>query len=312
MPLRNIRIKVFRGAQNLPLYIAQKRRLFEKYGLYVELLFTKNSVELRDGLANGEFEIAHTAADNAIAMKDVAGHDVTIFMGGDSGLNELFSQPSIKTIASLKGGTIIVDAPNTAYALQAKKVLLDAGLEESRDYSVVPVGATYQRIEALKENPSFSASVLNPPFSEEARQAGFHSLGRIIDLIGAYQATTAFAMRDWLEGNPDLVVKYVSAYIEAVRFVLDASNRETATSVLEHSLGLSLNVAGQTYSRLVEPGFGLDKDACIDMDGLRNVLRLRSQLEGSADNDGLAASRYVDVRYYRQALQQLTSAGTAD
>jgi len=35
-------------------------------------------------------------------------------MGGDSGMQELFAQPDIKSVADLRGRIVIVDARNTA------------------------------------------------------------------------------------------------------------------------------------------------------------------------------------------------------
>lgn len=44
-----IRVKVFPGAQNLPLFAGVAKGMFAKRGIAVELLFTVNSTELRDG-----------------------------------------------------------------------------------------------------------------------------------------------------------------------------------------------------------------------------------------------------------------------
>ena len=58
-------------------------------------------------------------------------------------------QPDVGTVADLRGRTLIVDAPNTAYALQAKKILLGAGLKPG-DYQVRVVGGTFQRVVATR------------------------------------------------------------------------------------------------------------------------------------------------------------------
>ena len=68
-----IRVKVFPGAQNLPLFAGVAKGMFAKRGVAVELLFTVNSTELRDGLANGDIEVAHSAVDNSVAMVELAG-----------------------------------------------------------------------------------------------------------------------------------------------------------------------------------------------------------------------------------------------
>src|SRR5215216_2512586 len=97
-----LRVKMFPGAQALPVSAAVSQGFFERHGLKVEQLFTANSVELRDGLASGDFHIAQSAVDNAVAMVEVAKHDIVIVTGGDSSMNELFVQPDVRSLADLK------------------------------------------------------------------------------------------------------------------------------------------------------------------------------------------------------------------
>jgi NitT/TauT family transport system substrate-binding protein len=148
-----LRVNVFPGSQNLPIFIGLERGIFAKYGLKVELQNTPNSQEQRAGLAEGKFDIAHAAVDNAVAMVETAGRDTIIVMGGDASMNEFMVRPEINSIADIKGKVVAVDAPNTAYALVAKKILKNNGLIEGRDYTVRPVGGTLQRSQAIATNP---------------------------------------------------------------------------------------------------------------------------------------------------------------
>src|SRR6185369_314770 len=218
--MERMRVKIFPGAQNLALYAGIQQGFFARRGVEVDLQFTPNSVELRNGLAAGTFEVAYAAVDNAVAMREAAGQDVVILTGGDNSMNELFVQPDIASIDQLRGRTLIVDAPNTAYALQAKKILKDRGLQAG-DYTVKQVGGTFQRIEAMRADRSNSASTLNPPYSLQAVQSGLRSLGKVRDLLGPYQASGAFAMRPWAEANGDLLERYLAAWIEGTRWSLD-------------------------------------------------------------------------------------------
>jgi ABC-type nitrate/sulfonate/bicarbonate transport system substrate-binding protein len=93
-----LKVKMFPGAQSLPVLAAVQENFFLRQGLQVEVLFTVNSEEQRKGLAAGEFEIAQAAVDNAVAMVELAGEDVVIVTGGDSSMNELFVQPEIATV----------------------------------------------------------------------------------------------------------------------------------------------------------------------------------------------------------------------
>src|SRR5712691_6604157 len=125
-----LRVNTFPNAKALPLHAGIAKGIFAQRGFQIELHLTENSRSQRDGLAAGQFDIVHSAVDNALAMIEVGKHDVVITTGGDSGMNEFFVQPEIKSFADLRGRVLVVDAPDTAYALQAKKILAAHGLKE--------------------------------------------------------------------------------------------------------------------------------------------------------------------------------------
>src|SRR3954464_9666401 len=153
-----VKVKMFPGAQALPALAASSQGFFARHGLKVDILFTSNSDEQRAGLAKGEFEIAQAAVDNAVAMVELAKEDVVIVTGGDSSMNELMVQPDIGSVADLKGHTMLVDALNTAYALQLKKILLMSGLKENVDYKLNPIGGTAMRLRGRRENRAEKAA----------------------------------------------------------------------------------------------------------------------------------------------------------
>ncbi|HKA41925.1 MAG TPA: ABC transporter substrate-binding protein [Burkholderiales bacterium] len=300
-----LRVNVFPGAANLALFAGIDKGVFERRGLKVEVQFTPNSDQQRKGLAEGAFEIAHAAVDNAVHMVEDARQDVIIVMGGDSSMNEFLVQPEIRSIAELRGRIIAVDAPNTAYALLAKKILLKNGMREGRDYTVAPVGGAAGRMKAVVSDKQYAAVVLNVPWSILAMQNGLKSLGRTVDLLGPYQASGAFVMRSWASANGPLLERYMAAYLEALRWVTDPANRSEGVALLVQRLKLAPEVAGQTYDLLREPGFGLAPDARFDMEGFRNMLALRAEIEGQWGGRPPAPEKYIDLSYYERAMKAL-------
>jgi ABC-type nitrate/sulfonate/bicarbonate transport system substrate-binding protein len=299
-----LRAKVFPGAQALPAMAGVQQGIFEKHGIKLELLFTTTSQEQRDGLASGDFQVAHAAVDNAVAMIERAKHDVIIVSGGDSSMNELFAQAEVRSIADLKGRIVIVDAPNTAYALQAKKILRMNGLQDS-DYTVKPVGGTLFRYRAMREDRSHAASMLNPPFSIDAPNAGLKSLGRAVDLIGPYQATGAWVMRKWAAANADTLERYLAAFIESTRWAVAPANKAAAAKMLVERFKLQPEVASRTWDLLADPKFGLATDAQFDLAGFRNVLALRAEIEGDWGGKPPAPERFIDLSYYERAKHRV-------
>src|SRR5262249_30439223 len=179
------------------------------------------------------------AVDNALAMIEVAKHDVVIVTGGDSGMNEFFVQGEIGSFADLRGRVVVVDAPDTAYALQAKKILAAHGLKDGADYTIRPVGAAPSRLKAMAERKDNAAAILNLPFTVQAERLGMRSLGRTIDLLGPYQAGGAFLMRGWAREHADVLERYIAAYVEALRFVRDPGHRADAIALLTEKLRIS-------------------------------------------------------------------------
>jgi ABC-type nitrate/sulfonate/bicarbonate transport system substrate-binding protein len=302
--LFHLRVNAFPNAKALPLHAGIARGIFARHGLDLDLQLTENSKSQREGLAAGRFDIAQAALDNAVAMIEVAKADVVILSGGDSGMNEFIVQPEIGSFADLRGRTVIVDAPDTAYALQAKKILLKAGLHAGADYAIKPVGAVVFRYKALIEDRSNAGGVLNLPFNIQAEEHGLKSLGRLIDLLGPYQAAGAFAMRSWAREHAGTVERYLAAYVEALRFVRDPAHRADCLALLRDKLGLSDSAAARTYAQLVDPGFGFTPDAKFDAAGFRNMLALRAEIERTGGAP-VAPEKYVDLGYYERAMQSL-------
>jgi ABC-type nitrate/sulfonate/bicarbonate transport system substrate-binding protein len=295
-----LRVNAFPNAKALPLHAGIAEGIFEKRGLKVELHLTENSRSQRDGLAAGKFDIVHSAVDNALAMIEVGKHDVVIVTGGDSGMNEFFVQGEINSFADLRGRTLVVDAPDTAYALQAKKILAAHGLKNGTDYTVKPVGAGVYRFKAMAESKDNTAAILNLPFTVQAEQLGMKSLGRTIDLLGPYQASGAFLMRPWAREHAAVLERYIAAYIEALRFVRDGANRARNVALLREKLELPEKEAVRTYELLMDPRFGFTPDAKFDREGFDNVLALRAEIEGGTP---AAPERYIDLGYYERAVK---------
>jgi ABC-type nitrate/sulfonate/bicarbonate transport system substrate-binding protein len=294
-----LHVNTFPTARSLPFYVGAERGFFKARGLDVTLEFTESSERQRDGLASGAVDIVHSAVDNAVAMIDVAKIDIVIVSGGDSGTNEFYVQDTIKDYAGIRGHAIVVDATNTAYALQAKKILLQHGLKEGADYTFNPVGNGQRRLKALFDDKNNAGAILNLPYSLQAAAKGLRSLGRTTDMLGPYQAGGAFVRRAWARDNAATLENYLAAFVEALRWSLDPNNHTEAAAILADKLKLPQDVAEKSLALMAEPGFGFARDAAFDMAGFKNVLALRAEVEGGVPSD---PQRYIDLSYYDRAM----------
>jgi len=299
-----LQVIIFPGVHNLPLYAAQAKGFFAMRGLNVNLEFTPNSQVLRDGLANGTYDIAYTAADNGIAMVELAKVDVVIVTGGDSSLNGLYVQLDIQSYADLLGKTVVVDAPNTAYALLLYKMLQLNGLRKG-EYVVKPIGGTSLRLEAMRKERSHAAAMMDPPFSILAEKEGFRRLGLAVQVIGPYQARSTFVLRAWARAHADTLVRYIQAHVEGLRWAMNPANKAEAVALLAQRLKLGPDVALKCWELAADPVNGFAKDARFDLEGFKNVLKLRAEIEGQWGGTPPAPERYLDLSYYERALAGL-------
>ncbi|HYT23924.1 MAG TPA: hypothetical protein VEW05_27240, partial [Candidatus Polarisedimenticolia bacterium] len=176
------------------------------------------------------------------------------------------------------------------------------------DYEMKPYGATPQRLVAMREHKEFAGSMLGPPASIVARREGFVSLGSTQKLIGPYQSYGAFVQRKWASEHKDTLVRYLAAYIEAQRWLMAPANKQKVIELMMKESKIPADVAGETYAVLIEGHGGYADDARFDLDGFKNVLKLRAEVEGQWSGHPPAPEKYYDSSYYVEALAKLKGA----
>ncbi|BCW44829.1 ABC transporter substrate-binding protein [Arthrobacter sp. StoSoilB5] len=134
---------------------------------------TSSAEQLRELLA-GEQDMVVTAIDNLFEwtragadLRLIAQVEATTPLGIHAGAD-------METLADLAGCRFAVDAPDNGFALIAKRLLRDAGVEV--DYVVV--GGVRERLDALLGG-QVDATLLGPPFNQLAKQAGMR---RVMDV----------------------------------------------------------------------------------------------------------------------------------
>ena len=71
--LKTVNVIVFPGGFNWPIWVAQAKGLFDRYGVEVKVTPTPNSTFQLTNLIEGKFDIAMTAIDNLVAYREGQG-----------------------------------------------------------------------------------------------------------------------------------------------------------------------------------------------------------------------------------------------
>ena len=294
-----LRLIQFKAGYNLPVHVGRERGIFQRHGLDVESNYTPGSLYLCDALRKQEFDIAHTAADDIVADVEDFGDGPFIFMGLHSGLMSIVGAPGVKTVASLRGKRLAVDARASGFVFVLEKLLRSNGFA-SDDYKLEEIGGVDRRYRALVEG-EVAGTILLPPFTANAVALGCHVLARGEEIVSSYQGTVGAAKRAWARKNRDSLVSYIRAYIEATQWCFDTKNRASCLELLAIHNGLEGKAAEQTLDTLLDSACGLYPKAELNLRGLETVLTLRAEM-GYLKQPIPSTERYIDLSYYERAM----------
>ena len=132
----------------------------------------RSSDEQFEALASGNADVVVTAMDNVIAWNRRTGPGdfrIVAQIERTTPLH-LVSRLGVETLADLRGGTLLVDAPDNGFVIAARALLAQAGLGED-DYALLPAGGVKERLDALLAGQG-TCTLLGPPFDAVALQAG--------------------------------------------------------------------------------------------------------------------------------------------
>lgn len=286
----------FGGATNLPVWIALERGMFEKNGLKVKLDQTRGSKEQMADLMSNKYQFATTAYDNIVAHTEGQGsaqydnYDLVAIGGVHSGLNSIVARPEVKTWNDIRGKIAAVDSPKSGYATVLYEILEKRGIFRDKDYTIVSVGGTGARVDALKAGKAHIA-VVSSPQDMQMEKEGFVILGDAAAALGEYQGSVYAVRRSYAKENEKTVIAFMRTIQQAHELVF--TDKAAAVDMLKkRSKGLSDSDIEMMYKRLTGPG-GLLRSADVSKEGVGNVLRLRG-----TPGDG---SKYMDTSFSQKA-----------
>ena len=105
------------------------------------------------------------------------------------------------------------------------------------------------------------------------------------------------------DARETILIDYLSAYIEGVRWVLTPANRKAATALLSERMSLTHDVAALCLEQICDPVLGFRPDAALDIPGMEKVLSLRANFRGLQDHPPIG--KYYGGQFYQRALTSL-------
>jgi ABC-type nitrate/sulfonate/bicarbonate transport system substrate-binding protein len=275
------------------LIVARVKGLFAANGLEVDIMVTPNSTDQMRGLSHGSWQIVSTAFDNVLGWSGREGAEIVAIAQVAQGITlPVYVRPEITSWEELRGKPLAVDAVDTAYALVLRRILLAHGLEMDRgDYTLLPKGATGQRLESMTQGETF-AGVLNPPWDAKANAAGMKRFADQREILPDYPGGVFAVNRQWADENRDTVVNYLAAWDEGLRWARDEKNRDEVIKLISEAEKMDEKSAANRLRQL-------PTDGRLNLAGLQSVLDLRVQF-GLTPPMGKDLVKYYDESFHNQ------------
>jgi len=201
----------------------------------------------------------------------------------------------------LRGATVAVDVPSSGFAFALYAVMATAGLRPGADYTVLTMGSTPRRAEALRAG-GCAATLLNAGHDVAAETAGCRRLARVVDVVGPYLGAVIAARGEWLDRHEQVARRFLHAWSEAAALVRDPEAAGAVTAAAAAVQPGPPEQVAAVVATLTSAREGITAAPEVDLAALRTVVDLRARFGGFDRDVDVPAVRdggagLIDPRY---------------
>jgi len=203
-----------------PWAIAQDQGFFKQAGIEPDFIYVPSAPGLMQQLVAGSLDVVGLDGVVEAVHADAAGAKVGILriINGTTPY-EFDAQPSIKSVQDLKGKTICLGGSKDITRVYVEQIMKANGLTDDQvSFTIVP--NTAQRLAALKSG-TVAATMLLPPFSLIADQAGFHNIASVRDYAGDIPFAGAFTTGAWANAHPQAAKSLIRVIDQSIAWFDD-------------------------------------------------------------------------------------------
>lgn len=298
-PQERVRMGVSsRGFGSLPLFVAEKKGFYAKYGFRTETVMIRSSVAV-PALLSGDldyyngFQPAVSAAIKGIPIK-------LLMMGAEKVIFMVLVKPEVKTIQELKGKVIGVSSAGSTIHMSLLSILNHFRIDPARDVKILPAGDVRSQLAAMQSGKIDAASH-GPPLDSLGATMGYRVLLWDKDYVDI-PISGLDVSEVKLQKAPEQVKRMIKALIESQRFI--RTQKDEATKLIAEWMTVDLPTAENLHRNL---GMIFSADGTITESSLRAALQLEAELSKTKPNVSPAA--IVDTRLLLEAQQELRKTG---
>jgi NitT/TauT family transport system substrate-binding protein len=260
---------------NTPLWVGRDKKIFDKYGVDVQLLFVMGGALVSQMLAAGEIHVAANAPAALVSLI-AGGTDIALFLGiSNTSPFTLITQPNIKTAADLRGKRLGTARFGGSSHISALIAIDHLGLDVKRDKIILmQTGLDPERMAAL-EQKGLDAAMLQRLATKTMLSKGYTQLLNMNQAKIPYQNTVLASRRDHMATNPKLYDNFIRAVVEGYAYVFNKENKQAVKEILAKNLRLpNVEAAEDFYAEALEE---MDRKPYPTIEGTRTVIKYVSE-----------------------------------
>ena len=215
------------GGNMSVVWVAQDLGLFTKHGLQHSLDYLAATTAIQ-AIAAGSQDIGlvgNQGIDVALEGAD------TVYVADTASrfLFQLYGDPSIKSVADLKGKVVAATQPAASSDYALRILLRKNGLTPDKDVKIIYAGSSPALLSMLKGGNAV-AGLMTAPAIYAAQEVGLKEIVNVTELNIPFIFVGVATTRRVLQQKPDAVMRYLRGYTEAISVIL--RDKETALKVI--------------------------------------------------------------------------------
>ena len=218
-------------------YVTKQLGLFQKHGINIELIsFPGGTVGLQALLAG---DIQFASADGTAGLQaNLRGANIYFVAGMINTFPfSILSKPEIRVPADLRGKKIVISRYGSSSDTAVRVAVEKYDLKPDKDVIILQGGGQSERFAALRAG-AVDAAIVSPPLNLAGRKMGYNEVIDLSQSGVAYSHQQIVAIKDYLDRNPDTVLRTLRALIEGLAAWKDPAKKSAVTSYIAKYLRL--------------------------------------------------------------------------
>jgi NitT/TauT family transport system substrate-binding protein len=227
-------------ASYAPLYLAEDRNLFAKYGVTVKPVVFKGGAELAKAVAGGSVDIAVSALSEMLLA--IQQHQpLKAFWGGYNQTTfEWFGQKGITSVEAAKGKKWGVTKIGSSTDFLTRYLFKKHGIDPQTGATIVGVGGAGAQIAALKAKQIDATSASNLT-AYQLEASGLPMIARQSDFAKEYPNHVAYAKSEYINKHHDDIQHFLQGMVAG--FQVAKSDPKAAADALVKQMHVSPQLA---------------------------------------------------------------------